>query len=234
VAFASCWLRAFGDEQWEWTPERCDLAALLCEDTVLTAALVRREAVAAVGGYDTAMPLQGDEDWDLWLMLVERGYRGVILPEILFNYRRRADSMSTGAWYGPGHLPLATYRMTKHRDSYRTHLTDVFLHQDGETAALLRRNDELEREITSDLEPAIEARRRELVALRARLAAATSSPHADAVEAATAARTRDLEEALQASSAEVAALRASASWRITGPLRAAYGWLAHRRPWGWR
>ena len=59
IAFVSCWLRAFGDEDWEWKPERCDLPALLWEDTVLTASLVRREAVVAVGGYDTRMPIQG-------------------------------------------------------------------------------------------------------------------------------------------------------------------------------
>ena len=78
IAFVSCWLRTFGDEEWEWTPERCDLPTLLWENTVLTAALVRRDAVLSVGGYDTAMPVQGDEDWDLWLTLAEHGYRGTI------------------------------------------------------------------------------------------------------------------------------------------------------------
>src|SRR5207249_10386848 len=58
IAFVSCWLRTFGDEQWEWKPEGCDLPALLWEDTVLTASLVRREAVLAVGGYDEQMPIQ--------------------------------------------------------------------------------------------------------------------------------------------------------------------------------
>src|SRR6185369_13027955 len=49
LTFSSCWLRTFGDESWEWTPERCDLPALLWENTVLTAALVRRDAVVAIG-----------------------------------------------------------------------------------------------------------------------------------------------------------------------------------------
>src|SRR5712671_3008473 len=102
TTFVSCWLRTFGEEAWEWKPERCDLPALLWEDTVLTASLVRREAVVAVGGYDTQMPVQGLEDWDLWLTLVERGYRGVILREVLFNYRRRAGSLSTISWNGSG------------------------------------------------------------------------------------------------------------------------------------
>lgn len=235
VTFVSAWLRAFGDEEWDWKPERCDLPALLHEDPVLTAALVRREAVVAVGGYDTAMPVQGDEDWDLWLTLVARGHRGVIVPEVLFNYRRRPDSMSRACWHGPDHLPLAKYRIDKHRDTYRNHLFDVLLHQDAETATLLRRNDELERQITSELAPAVEMRRQELTRLRSRLASLRSSDPmpVNAERDGELARLDEhfgrLETALEASSAEVRALRNSMSWRITTPLRNVYGWWLRQR-----
>jgi glycosyltransferase involved in cell wall biosynthesis len=208
LTFSSSWLRTFGDESWEWKPERCDLPTLLWEDTVLTAGLVRRDAVVAIGGYDTNMPEQGDEDWDLWLTLVERGHRGVILPELLFNYRRRAGSMSTVCWYGHGHLPLLRYRVAKHRATYDRYRLDVLLHQDDATAGVLRHNDRLERHITSDLEPAVSLRRDELSSLQSRLVAAS---HAG-----------NLEPALQAATAEVAALRASMSWRLTAPLRSIY------------
>jgi glycosyltransferase involved in cell wall biosynthesis len=215
LAFCSSWLRTFGDETWEWKPERCDLPTLLWEDTVLTAAVVRREVVVAVGGYDTAMPEQGDEDWDLWLTLVERGYRGAILPEILFNYRRRAGSMSTVCWYGPGHLPLMRYRVAKHRSTYDRYRLEVLLHQDDATATLLRTNDRLERHIASNLETAVNLRRQELAALQPKLAAAS--------------HVENLESALRATSAEVTALRTSMSWRVTAPLRAIYGrWLDWR------
>ncbi len=220
VAFVSCWLRAFGAEDWEWKPERCDLPALLAEDTVLTAALVRRDAVLAVGGYDTAMPAQGDEDWDLWLRLVEQGYRGRILPEVLFNYRRRHGSMSTACWHGPDHLPLTKYRVEKHRASYRAHLVDVLLRQDDETAALLRRNDELERYLGTDLEPMVAEQREELAALRIRLAESAPPGPEQAIQ---------LERALRDAVADRAALRASMSWRVTAPLRAIYGWWLRRR-----
>jgi glycosyltransferase involved in cell wall biosynthesis len=218
VTFVSTWLRTFGDETWDWTPARCDLPALLSEDTVLTASLVRRDAVLAVGGYDTAMPVQGDEDWDLWLTLVERGYTGVILPEVLFHYRRRAGSMSTVAWYGPGHMPLARYRVAKHEASYRSHLLEVLLRQDVETAALLRRNDELERHLTTFLEPAVAARRDELEAMRSRANAESTTD-----------RTRELESAARAAYAEIHALRSSTSWRVTAPGRKAYEWWLRLR-----
>jgi glycosyltransferase involved in cell wall biosynthesis len=215
LTFCSSWLRTFGGEDWEWTPARCDLPTLLWEDTVLTASLVRREAVVAVGGFDAAMPEQGDDDWDLWLTLVERGHRGVIVPEILHNYRRRPGSVSTVCWYGPAHLPLLRYRVSKHRETYKRYLDDVLLHQDDATAALLRHNDRLERHIESDLEPAVNLRRQELAALQSRLAAGS--------------HVENLEAALLATTAEVAALRTSMSWRVTAPLRAIYGrWLDWR------
>jgi glycosyltransferase involved in cell wall biosynthesis len=236
VAFVSTWLRTFGDETWEWKPERCDLPTLLWEDTALTASPVRRDAVLAVGGFDTAMPEQGDDDWDFWLTLVARGYRGVIVPEVLFNYRRRPGSISTHCWHGAGHLPLAAYRFAKHEETYREHLSAVFLHQDEETAALLRRNDELERYITSELESIVALRREELARLRGRLETVASGDALLAQSRADAAaekeRARRLEEALQAATAENIALRKSWSWRITSPLRDAYGWWlrARQRP----
>ena len=229
ITFVSSWLRTFGDEHWEWTPKRCDLPTLLWEDTILTAAVVRRDAVLAVGGYDAAMPVQGDEDWDLWLTLVERGHLGVILPEVLFNYRRRAGSMSTVCWQGAGHMPLARYRIAKHRETYQTHLLDVLLHQDEETAALLRKNDEIERYVASTLEPAVTMRREELVSLRARLACQAPDAGHTRRDPDASPRISDLEAALGAAEAEIRAFRASASWRVTRPLRDVYGWWLRRR-----
>lgn len=115
-------------------------------------------------------------------------------------------------------MPLARYRIAKHRSTYEQHLVDVLLRQDQETAALLRCNDALERRITTELEPAVALRRRELDALRARAAA----PVTDSA-------VHDLEAALNAAGAEIAALRNSASWRVTAPLRGIYGWWLRAR-----
>jgi hypothetical protein len=88
------------------------------------AALVRREEVLAVGGYDERMEL-GHEDWDLWLSIVERGRSGTIVPEILFDYRRRPGSRSAVADRADTYLALFAERITKHAASYRRHLFDV-------------------------------------------------------------------------------------------------------------
>ncbi len=127
LGFVSSWLETFGDEQWVWKQERCDLPALLAECTVCTAALVRKSAVDAVGGYDEQMKPAGYEDWDLWISLVERGVRGIIIPEVLFRYRRRAGSMSSICCEGQAHLTLIEYLLRKHRNAYATHVGEVLM-----------------------------------------------------------------------------------------------------------
>ena len=57
---------------------------------VASAAVSRRAAVEAVGGWDPGLPF---EDWDLWLRLAERG-RFVLVPGVLADYRRHDRSMS--------------------------------------------------------------------------------------------------------------------------------------------
>jgi glycosyltransferase involved in cell wall biosynthesis len=55
-------------------------------------ALFRRAVFDRVGGYRETMRL-GYEDWDFWLGVVEAGIEGHGIPEPLFLYRRRPDSM---------------------------------------------------------------------------------------------------------------------------------------------
>jgi glycosyltransferase involved in cell wall biosynthesis len=233
LAFVSTWLENFGDEQWLWKQDRCDLPALLAECTVSTASLVRRSAVQAVGGFDEKMPAQGYEDWDLWISLVEKGFTGTILPEALFRYRRRAGSMSSVCCVGDTHLALTRYMIEKHRTSYETHLEDVLRRKDCDTADLLRTNDELEREIRTFFVPVLEHRREEVERLTARLAAVEARHQRDirhdelsarvrelgAALEADRARLRHLEAALAGAAAEVQALRNSKSWKLTAPVR---------------
>jgi glycosyltransferase involved in cell wall biosynthesis len=219
VAFVSTWVECFGAERWIWRQERCDFPALLAECVVLTASPVRREALDAVGGYDGDRFADGDEDWDLWISLVERGFRGTIVPEVLFHYRQRADSRRRVALQPDIRMRIWRNLLDKHRASYERFLPDVLLLMEDECGRLLLENWRLEHEIESSLTPALAARRAELDRLRATAPAPPSGGEAD-----------ELWRQLASARAEVAALRQSRSWRVTAPLRLGYeAWLSVRR-----
>ncbi len=60
------------------------------------ACAIKREVLNAVGGYNPKM-VKGFEDWDLWIDLLKRGYKLVTIPDILWMYRVKENSMYTEA-----------------------------------------------------------------------------------------------------------------------------------------
>jgi len=208
LTFVSCWIEAFGSEQWTYRPERCDLPTLLAECTVATPAIVRREAVLSIGCFDPAMPVQGYEDWDLWIHLLAQGGRGAILPEILFAYRRQPGSMVERCYYSDAHLVLMRYLFEKYASNYQKHMDYVLAHQAAEILELERNQVRLERQLKDHLLPSVAERRHRLSELEGKRARARE--------------VETLRSELDSATNEVAALRASRSWRITAPLRAAY------------
>lgn len=146
LTFASPWIHLFGDEEWDWTPDRCDLPALLSECTVATPALVRKRAFLDAGGFDPAFSA-GHEDWDLWLTIVEGGGAGAIVPEILFDYRRRAGSRSDAADWGEGWDRLHRALVAKHRASYRRHLFAVVAERERHLCSVLGGLDDVTRQV---------------------------------------------------------------------------------------
>ena len=229
LAFVSTWLETFGDENWVWRQERCDFPALLAECVVLTAAPVRREAIDAVGGYDGNMVASGDEDWDLWISLVEHGFRGTIIPEVLFYYRRRPGSMSTFSMRGEQRVRIWGNLLEKHHASYLHYLPDVLALKEAECGRVLLSNWHVEHEIETRLRPQIAERRTELAPLTCELNRARE------VSMASDHRGRELEQALEQARAEIATFRSSWSWRLTAPLRRGFDlWLVLRRVLGIR
>lgn len=92
VGFVSFWLRHFGDEHWVWKPPSFSPYRLLFENIVTVTALVRKTAWKSACGYDETM-LEGYEDWDFWLRLVEKKWEGYQIPEPLLLYRRHGKTM---------------------------------------------------------------------------------------------------------------------------------------------
>lgn len=54
----------------------------------------RREVIDDVGGYDERLAGQGAEDFELWLRMLQRGYRFGFTTEVLALYRWRQNSLS--------------------------------------------------------------------------------------------------------------------------------------------
>jgi glycosyltransferase involved in cell wall biosynthesis len=65
---------------------------LIVRDGPPCTALIRKSAWEKVGGYSPLMS-KGGEDWEFGCSLFEAGYTGVVVPEVLFDYRKHGRSM---------------------------------------------------------------------------------------------------------------------------------------------
>jgi GT2 family glycosyltransferase len=73
-----------------------DLRQALYEQNAIPAAsaVIRRDALVAVGGFIPSEPLPAASDWDLWLRLVEAGYAFVCEPRARIRYRRHSGGLT--------------------------------------------------------------------------------------------------------------------------------------------
>lgn len=81
----------FGNEHGRWRMGPTDIVRLWEENHIDSCGLIRRDAWEKVGGYAENCP--GLEDWDLWLRFLEAGLDLAYVPELVFDYRVRADSL---------------------------------------------------------------------------------------------------------------------------------------------
>lgn len=68
---------------------------LLFRHTIGVTALMRREMLQALGGYDPAFV--GYEDWELWLHALEHGWHGRRVEHVTLLYRRHGSSVHPDA-----------------------------------------------------------------------------------------------------------------------------------------
>lgn len=88
-------MRFFGAWEGELTMPSYDPYRLLFRHIIGITALVRRELLEQVGGYDTAF--RGYEDWELWLHALACGWRGRRVDATTLEYRRHAESLHSSA-----------------------------------------------------------------------------------------------------------------------------------------
>ncbi|HPZ10642.1 MAG TPA: hypothetical protein PL110_21310, partial [Candidatus Eremiobacteraeota bacterium] len=82
----------FGSEQSEWNLPDYSPERILLENMIFASGFFRKKDWERVGGYRSVMKY-GCEDWDFWLSLIEIKKKVYRIPEVLFYYRVRKDSM---------------------------------------------------------------------------------------------------------------------------------------------
>lgn len=86
----------FGDKDRYVKVGGFDPLRLIAGNYIDACAVYRKCVWDQIGGYDAGMPRQGHEDWDFWLSVASTEWGFHYVPQALFDYRVRGDSMSIG------------------------------------------------------------------------------------------------------------------------------------------
>lgn len=85
----------FGERHGRLKVRDFDLSWLLVANYIDACAIYRKTIWEQCDGYSSGMPVQGYEDWDLWIGAAARGWRFKHLDLVGFEYRLRKTSMRT-------------------------------------------------------------------------------------------------------------------------------------------
>ena len=122
VGIVYCWVNNFWKDSKsqisKW--EDFDISKELFLNSIVNTSMYRKSDFLLVGGYKSYMN-KGWEDWDLWLSIIEKGFKAHLIKEVLFNYRRNFfNSRSNSAAKSIDHL---------YRELLRHH-TELYLNND--------------------------------------------------------------------------------------------------------
>ncbi|MGA2274489.1 MAG: glycosyltransferase [Bryobacteraceae bacterium] len=114
-AFVYSDCRVFGERHYIDTLPEYNLYNLLDRNFLTYAALISKDDWELAGGYDESMRL-GYEDWEFWLRLGAANRFGRRLPQPLFRYRKRKESLYDVSL--AHHAEIAAYIQGKHPELY--------------------------------------------------------------------------------------------------------------------
>jgi len=125
VNFVGCWVQYFGDSDHKWPAFTPEPPFLLYHNMVNSSSLVYKKEGFLRAGLNDASFLYGMEDYDSVISLVKNSYYGVVIPEFLFFYRVRKNSMARG-FNKSNRLYLYNLLAEKHKEFYATFATELF------------------------------------------------------------------------------------------------------------
>ncbi len=116
----------FGRRHGKWDLADYKFPDILLSNSIFCSAFFRKKDWTASGGYNERL-IYGYEDHDFWLSLIELGCRVQRIPEILFFYRQRKDSMFRRSTFRIKSLPYSlTEIFQRHRGLYAKSLDFIY------------------------------------------------------------------------------------------------------------
>lgn len=95
IGVVYCEADLFGEKSGKWDLPAYSFEKILLDNVVFVTALFYREDWEKIGGFNINMAA-GMEDYDFWLGILELGKDIYQIPEILFHYRIKPISRTTG------------------------------------------------------------------------------------------------------------------------------------------
>jgi len=124
VHFVGCWTKYFGQRKGSWPGFNPEPPYLLLHNMINSSAVVFKKNSFLTHGRNDPNFLYGMEDWDSVINMVANNCGGVVLPEFLFNYRVRKNSMAR-KFTRVKRLYLHSLIGKKHPELYRMYAVDL-------------------------------------------------------------------------------------------------------------
>jgi len=123
AGFVTCFYELFDEGQGCCRHPRPRLPRMLARNEAVVSSVFRRDAWAAAGGYCEDLPAM--QDWDFWITLLEKGWEGELLPEVLFDYRIRSGSMYSETRKPARYAKISSLIAARHRALFEKHLVEI-------------------------------------------------------------------------------------------------------------
>ena len=124
IGVVYCEADLFGEKTGKWQLPQYSFDKMLLDNIVFVTALFYKKDWESVGGFNTNMEA-GMEDYDFWLGILELGKEIYQIPEILFHYRIKPVSRTTG--FQSDYIQIQkVYRQIydNHKHFYKIHQED--------------------------------------------------------------------------------------------------------------
>jgi glycosyltransferase involved in cell wall biosynthesis len=131
VGVVYAYAKLFGEKNGIWEFPVFNAKRLLLDNFVEACSVFRKKVWEECNGYDPNMGIMGLEDWDLWIGVMERGWKFYLLKEVLFDYRVSSTSMINNCNIPENRRYLIEYICSKHKDTYIKHMAYVISEKDA-------------------------------------------------------------------------------------------------------